>query len=161
MNIGKAAGISGVSAKMIRYYESIGLIPEASRTEAGYRNYSDSDVQTLSFIRRARDLGFSVTQMSELVTLWRDRSRASADVKRVALEHVVVLERKAQELQEMSQALKNLADNCQGDARPDCPIISSLETNESTEYRQKSKPKRFGKTGVTLHRNHKLIGKND
>ena len=131
MNIGKAAAASGVSAKMIRYYESNGLIPPASRTEAGYRSYSESDVKTLCFIKRARDLGFSVTQMSELVALWRDQSRASADVKRLALEHVEALERKSQEIQEMSRALRHLAENCQGDARPDCPIISGLENVEN------------------------------
>jgi Cu(I)-responsive transcriptional regulator len=100
MNIGQAAEASGVSAKMIRYYESIGLIPKTVRTEAGYRVYSDNDVHTLGFIRRARDLGFSVEQIGELVTLWRDRDRASTDVKRIALEHVDILERKARELQE-------------------------------------------------------------
>ena len=127
MNIGKAAAASGVSAKMIRYYESNGLIPEVSRTEAGYRNYSEREVQTLRFIRRARDLGFSVAQMSKLVELWQDKSRASADVKRLALEHVEELDRKAKEIQEMSQVLKHLADNCHGDARPDCPIINGLD----------------------------------
>ncbi|MAV31059.1 MAG: Cu(I)-responsive transcriptional regulator [Cycloclasticus sp.] len=131
MNIGKAAAASGVSAKMIRYYESKGLISPASRTEAGYRSYSENDVNTLCFIKRARDLGFSVTQMSELVALWRDQSRASADVKRLALEHVEALERKSQEIQEMSRALRHLAENCQGDARPDCPIISGLENVEN------------------------------
>ncbi|MFT7561404.1 MAG: MerR family copper efflux transcriptional regulator [Flavobacteriales bacterium] len=161
MNIGKAADGSGVSAKMIRYYESIGLIPEAARTEAGYRDYSESDIQTLRFIRRARDLGFSVMQMGELVTLWRDRGRASADVKRIALEHVEELERKAQELQEMSQALKHLAENCQGDARPDCPILSGLAKNESTECKRESKPKRFGSSGVTPNRIQELSGKSD
>lgn len=130
MNIGKAAKESGVSAKMIRYYESKGLIPPASRTEAGYRSYSDNDVKTLCFIRRARDLGFTVTQMSELVALWQDQSRASANVKKLALEHVEALERKAQEIREMSRALKHLAENCHGDARPDCPIINSLENIE-------------------------------
>lgn len=152
MNIGKAADASGVSAKMIRYYESIGLIPEASRTQAGYRDYSMNDVQTLSFIRRARDLGFSVAQMGELVTLWQNRSRTSADVKRIALEHVEELERKAYELQEMSQALKHLAENCQGNARPDCPIISSLAKSEEPEARRKSKPKRFGIIGISPNR---------
>lgn len=130
MNIGKAAAASGVSAKMIRYYESIGLIPEASRTDSGYRDYADKDVHTLRFIRRARDLGFSVEKMTELLALWRDRDRASADVKRVALEHVEELERKAQELREMSMTLKHLADNCRGNSRPDCPIIDELSTND-------------------------------
>lgn len=154
MNIGKAAGASGVSAKMIRYYESIGLIPEALRTQAGYRDYSMGDVQTLSFIRRARDLGFSVAKMGELVTLWQDRSRASADVKRIALQHVEELERKVLELQEMSQALKHLAENCQGDARPGCPILSSLAKTEKPESRRESKPKRFGTIGISPNRMH-------
>jgi len=127
MNIGQAAEASGVSAKMIRYYESIGLIPKTVRTEAGYRVYSDNDVHTLGFIRRARDLGFSVEQIGELVTLWRDRDRASTDVKRIALEHVDILERKARELQEMAATLRHLAKHCHGDERPECPIIEVLE----------------------------------
>jgi len=126
MNIGEAAAASGVSAKMIRYYESIGLIPKTVRTEAGYRVYSESDVHTLRFIRRARDLGFSVDQIFELVALWRDRSRASTDVKRIALEHVNVLERKIEELLGMANTLKYLANHCHGDTRPDCPIIEEL-----------------------------------
>ncbi|MFO1151028.1 MAG: Cu(I)-responsive transcriptional regulator [Alsobacter sp.] len=127
MNIGQAAGASGVSAKMIRYYESIGLVPKTVRTDAGYRVYSDSDVNTLAFIRRARNLGFSVEQITELVALWRDRKRASTDVKRIALEHVEILERKAHELQEMAATLKHLASHCHGDARPDCPILEGLQ----------------------------------
>ena len=125
MNIGQAAEASGVSAKMIRYYESIGLAPKPARTEAGYRVYAGNDVRTLSFIARARDLGFSVDKISELVALWRDRDRTSNDVKRIALEHVVVLEHKARELQEMASALRHLANNCHGDNRPECPIIES------------------------------------
>jgi len=152
MNIGKAAEASGVSAKMIRYYESIGLIPEALRTEAGYRDYSDKDVQTLRFIRRARDLGFSVAQMNKLVALWRDRGRASADVKRLALEHVAELELKARELQEMSRALEHLAENCQGDARPDCPIISGLAGDGVVKGTPKGERElnstRFGAIGI-------------
>jgi MerR family transcriptional regulator, copper efflux regulator len=128
MNIGQAADASGVSAKMIRYYESIGLIPKTVRTEAGYRVYSENDVHTLGFIRRARDLGFSVEQIGELVTLWRDRDRASTDVKRIALEHVDILERKARELQEMAATLRHLAKHCHGDERPECPIIEGLES---------------------------------
>ena len=127
MNIGQAAEASGVSAKMIRYYESIGLIPKTVRTEAGYRVYSENDVHTLGFIRRARDLGFSVEQIGELVTLWRDRDRASTDVKRIALEHVDILERKARELQEMAATLRHLAKHCHGDERPECPIIEGLQ----------------------------------
>ncbi|MDL2201297.1 MULTISPECIES: Cu(I)-responsive transcriptional regulator [Brucella] len=133
MNIGKAAAASGVSAKMIRYYESIGLIAEASRTNSGYRDYSDKDVHTLRFIKRARDLGFSVEKMTELLALWRDRSRASADVKRVALEHVEELERKARELKEMSMTLKHLAEHCRGNDRPDCPIINELSADDELE----------------------------
>ncbi|SIQ23374.1 Cu(I)-responsive transcriptional regulator [Marinobacterium stanieri] len=133
MNIGKASEASGVSAKMIRYYESIELIPEVSRTAAGYRDYSDKDVHRLRFIRRARDLGFSVDQMSELLALWQDRDRASADVKRIALEHVAELERKAQQLMEMSETLSHLAGNCQGDSRPDCPIINELSEGWGSE----------------------------
>lgn len=130
MNIGKAAEASGVSAKMIRYYESTGLIAAAERTQAGYRSYGQRDIDTLRFIRRARDLGFSVEQMHDLLALWRDQSRASADVKRIALQHVAELERKAQQLQEMSRVLTHLAENCHGDERPDCPIITGLAEND-------------------------------
>ncbi|ANY16355.1 Cu(I)-responsive transcriptional regulator [Bordetella pseudohinzii] len=126
MNIGQAAQASGISAKMIRYYESIGLIHPAARSDSGYRRYGEDDLHTLRFIRRARNLGFSVEQMQELLALWRDRSRASADVKRIALEHVAELERKAAELREMADTLKHLARHCHGDDRPDCPIIADL-----------------------------------
>lgn len=126
MNIGQAAKQSGISAKMIRYYESIGLIGPAVRTDSGYRVYSDQDLHTLRFVRRARDLGFSVEQMNELLALWKDRSRASADVKRIALEHVDELERKAEALREMAATLKHLAQHCHGDERPDCPILENL-----------------------------------
>jgi Cu(I)-responsive transcriptional regulator len=141
MNIGQAAEASGVSAKMIRYYESIGLIPKTVRTEAGYRVYSDSEVHTLRFIRRARDLGFSVEQISELVALSRDRDRASADVKRIALEHVEILERKASELQEMAATLKHLARHCHGDSRPECPIIKDLEADHGTRPSDRTAPR--------------------
>jgi Cu(I)-responsive transcriptional regulator len=126
MNIGQASRATGVSAKMIRYYETIGLIEPASRTESGYRVYTESDLHTLRFVRRARGLGFSVEQMQALLALWRDRDRASADVKRVALEHVAELERKAAELQQMADTLKHLARHCHGDKRPQCPIIEEL-----------------------------------
>lgn len=126
MNIGEAAARSGVSAKMIRYYEQSGLITAPQRTMAGYRVYQDADIHALRFIRRARDLGFTVEQISELMELWRDRSRASADVKRIALAHVEVLEAKRREIEEMAKALKHLARNCHGDGRPDCPIIEEL-----------------------------------
>ncbi len=146
MNIGQAAEASGVSAKMIRYYESIGLIPKTVRTEAGYRVYSDKDVHTLRFIGRARDLGFSVGQIADLVSLWQDRARASKDVKRVALEHVKALERKIAELQAMAGTLKHLARTCHGDERPDCPIIETLASDEAADRRTRPAPK-FGALG--------------
>jgi MerR family copper efflux transcriptional regulator len=126
MNIGEVAARSGVSAKMIRYYEGVGLIGPAERSAAGYRRYGPADVQTLRFLRRARGLGFSVDQMGELLALWRDDKRASADVKRLALGHAEALEQKARDLAEMSRALRHLADGCGGDTRPDCPILDDL-----------------------------------
>lgn len=148
MNIGQAAEASGVSAKMIRYYESIGLIPKTVRTEAGYRVYSDNDVHTLGFIRRARDLGFSVEQIAELVTLWRDRDRKSTDVKRIALEHVEVLERKARELQEMAATLKHLARHCHGDKRPECPIIEGLASDNGARSVDQPSVLQFGTSSL-------------
>ena len=144
MNIGQAADASGVSAKMIRYYESIGLIDPATRTEAGYRVYSDADVHVLRFVRRARDLGFSVEQMTNLLALWQDRSRASAEVKRIALEHVGELERKMRELAEMAETLRHLAENCHGDDRPDCPIINELSDGRVPEARRPTKRRARG-----------------
>jgi Cu(I)-responsive transcriptional regulator len=146
MNIGQAAAASGVSAKMIRYYESIGLIPKTIRTESGYRVYSVHDVHTLRFIRRARDLGFSVEQISDLVSLWQDRDRASKDVKAIALDHVSVLERKIRELQEMASTLKHLAMNCHGDGRPHCPILEELANDEAASLPVKPDAK-FGALG--------------
>lgn len=127
MNIGDAAAESGVSAKMIRYYEQSRLIPPASRAESGYRTYTTQDVHMLRFIRRSRDLGFSVDAIGGLLSLWRDRSRQSADVKRVALAHVESLRRKVSELEDMANTLEDLAANCSGDHRPDCPILDNLE----------------------------------
>lgn len=126
MNIGDAAKVSGVSAKMIRYYEEVGLITPPARNQNGYRAYEKSNIHELRFIRRARDLGFTVEQISGLMHLWRDRSRASADVKRIALDHVAALEAKRREIEEMANTLRHLADNCQGDGRPDCPILENL-----------------------------------
>jgi len=126
MNIGEAAKRSGVSAKMIRYYESIGLIAAPQRTQAQYRVYGDEDVHTLRFIWRARHLGFSLEESRALLALWRDKSRASADVKRLAMDHVRDLEAKAAELQGMADTLRHLAEHCHGDGRPDCPILSDL-----------------------------------
>ena len=127
MTIGEAATASGVSAKMLRYYESIGLIPKAVRTEAGYRVYTQSDVQTLRFVRRARDLGLSIERIKLLVGLWRDRERSSADVKGIAEEHVAELEAKILELTAMRDTLQELAHACRGDHRPECPILRDLE----------------------------------
>ena len=126
MNIGQASKRSGVSAKMIRYYEATGLIRQAGRSQSGYRSYEEADVQTLGFIRRSRDLGFSVEQISELPALWRDHGRASAEVKEMALGHVVALTRKIGDLQAMVRTLSALADHCGGDNRPECPIIDDL-----------------------------------
>jgi len=126
MNIGEASAASGVSAKMIRYYEQIGLIKAAARTESGYRVYSPTDVETLRFIRRARDLGFSVEEMGTLLALWQDKQRESADVKRVALQHVAAIEKRIGELEGMARTLRHLAGHCHGDERPDCPILDDL-----------------------------------
>jgi MerR family transcriptional regulator, copper efflux regulator len=126
MNIGQAATASGVSAKMIRYYESIGLLAPARRSAAGYRRYCEDDVHSLTFIRRARELGFSVDQIGALLALWHDPSRASSDVKRIALAHVEELEEKIESLHAMVRTLKHLAATCHGDARPNCPIIEKL-----------------------------------
>jgi len=132
MNIGDAAKASGVSAKMIRYYEQIGLIPPAGRTGAGYRVYTQTDVQMLRFIRRARDLGFQVEAISELLALWRDRSRHSADVKRLAEDQIAGLRRRIAEMESMVATLDHLARGCSGDDRPDCPILDDLEGDRST-----------------------------
>lgn len=126
MNIGQAAKRSGVAAKTIRYYEEIGLIPPAGRTASGYRDYSTPEVETLKFINRARSLGFSVHDVGDLLTLWHDRDRASADVRRIALEHVAAVERKIAELQAIRQTLEGLITRCHGDDRPDCPILEEL-----------------------------------
>jgi Cu(I)-responsive transcriptional regulator len=126
MNIGEAARDSGVSAKMIRYYESIGLLPRAERTDSGYRVYREPDVHTLRFIRRARDLGFSMEQISELLALWREPGRASADVKKLAQTHIDELEARAAQLMAISRTLRHLAEHCHGDQRPECPILDDL-----------------------------------
>lgn len=139
MNIGEAAKKSGVSAKMIRHYESIGLIRPAGRTEAGYRVYGERDLHELRFIRRARDLGFSLDETSQLLGLWRDRSRASAEVKRLAMARVAELEAKIAELERMRGALRHLAESCHGDRRPDCPILDELaEQNSSVSTKKDS-----------------------
>jgi MerR family copper efflux transcriptional regulator len=125
-NIGEAAARSGVSAKMVRHYESLGLVPNVGRTDAGYRQYTAKDVHTLRFIRRARDLGFSMAEIAELLKLWQNKRRASADVKRIALAHAADLSRRIDEMAAMKRTLERLADCCHGDHRPDCPILDEL-----------------------------------
>ena len=127
MNIGKVSKASGVTAKMIRYYEQIGLIPAAGRNNAGYRSYSVNDVERLKFIKRSRELGFSVAEISDLLDLWNNRSRQSADVKRLAQGHIEKLEERINDLQQMANTLKDLIDCCAGDNRPDCPILEGLQ----------------------------------
>ena len=127
MNIGQASRASGVSAKMIRYYESIDLIPRCARRESGYREYGPVDVHRLAFIRRARDLGFTIDRIRDLLRLWSSGDRSSAEVKAIALEHVAELKQRARHLNEMAEALKQLASACEGDHRPECPIIKGLE----------------------------------
>lgn len=128
MNIGQAAKKSGLTAKMIRYYEGIGLLPEAGRSDSGYRQYSSQDLHTLAFIKRSRDLGFSLEEVGRLLELWQDRQRASADVKELARDHIEALNRKIAELAGLRDTLQELVDHCQGDHRPDCPILKDLES---------------------------------
>lgn len=126
LNIGQAARQSGVSAKMIRHYEGLGLLPAALRTEAGYRQYGQPDVQTLRFIRQSRDLGFSLAEIDKLLNLWRDRSRPSREVKALARKHLEELDRKLHELQAMKTTLEQLVRGCHGNERPECPILDEL-----------------------------------
>lgn len=127
MNIGQAARESGLTAKMIRYYESIDLLPAAGRSDSGYRRYNQQDLHRLGFIRRARDLGFSLEEVGKLLGLWQDRQRASAEVKALAQAHIDQLDRKIAELTSLRDTLTELAGSCQGDHRPDCPILQDLE----------------------------------
>lgn len=132
MNIGQASTASGVSAKMIRYYEEIGLVRPASRTAANYRTYGDEEVHRLRFIRRARSLGFSLEETERLLELWDDKSRASAEVKKVALHHIAELEEKIAGMKAMVATLTELADCCHGDQRPNCPILADLAGSGGT-----------------------------
>jgi Cu(I)-responsive transcriptional regulator len=125
-SIGRAAKMSGVTAKMIRHYESLGLLPKVARTLADYRVYTENEIHTLRFIRRARGLGFSMREIEALLGLWRDQRRTSKVVKRLALKHVAELDSKIEELQSMRAALAELAAHCHGDSRPDCPILDGL-----------------------------------
>lgn len=126
MNIGQAAKRTGLSAKMIRYYESIGLLKPASRSESGYRLYGQDDLHSLTFIKRSRDLGFSLEEVARLLTLWQDRQRASADVKALANQHIADLNRRIEELVSLRDTLGELVAHCHGDDRPDCPILKDL-----------------------------------
>ena len=126
MNIGQAAKASGITAKMIRHYESVGLLPPAMRSDTGYRQYGEREVHVLRFIRRARDLGFSIKDISGLLSLWHDRQRPSRQVKALAQAHMQQLQRKIDELQSMRQTLEKLVQCCQGDERPECPILQDL-----------------------------------
>ena len=126
MNIGEAAKASGVSAKMIRYYEEIGLIGRADRSAANYRSFDARDVNELRFVKRARSLGFSVKEIERLLSLWRDRQRPSRDVKAIADRHIQDLEARIAEMQAMANALRDLSHCCAGDDRPDCPILADL-----------------------------------
>ena len=130
MNIGQAAAASGVSAKMIRHYEEIGLVRAPRRTVSNYRTYSGNDVHVLRFVKRARSLGFSVSEIKELLALWQNKSRSSAAVKRIARTHIDELKRKIAELGSMVHALEHLEHHCHGDARPECPILEHLEGGE-------------------------------
>lgn len=135
MNIGEAARQAGVSAKMVRHYEAIGLLLRVGRTDSGYRQYSDADMHTLRFIKRSRDLGFSMIEIAELLKLWQNRRRASADVKRMALRHVEDLERRIAEMVSMKNVLQTLAAGCQGNARPECPILERLADGTAAQTR--------------------------
>ena len=126
VNFGDAARASGVSAKMVRHYESLGLLGAVARTDSGYRQYSAADIHTLRFIKRARDLGFSMAEIGNLVGLWHDQARASSEVKRVAQQHLIELENRIQAMQDMRRTLQKLVQSCQGDDRPDCPILDNL-----------------------------------
>jgi len=127
MNIGEAAQASGVSAKMVRHYEEIGLIPRARRTDSGYRLYSMADVHTLRFIKQSRNLGFPIEQIEKLLALWQDRRRPSRKVKELAQAHIRELDERIREMQDMKRTLETLSKNCHGDDRPDCPILKGLE----------------------------------
>ena len=125
-NIGEAARRSGVSARMVRHYEGLGLLPAVARTESGYRQYDEADIHTLRFVKRSRDLGFSMDEIAELVGLWHNRRRTSASVKRIAQKHLGELEQRIADMQAMQRTLSHLVHCCHGDARPDCPILEDL-----------------------------------
>lgn len=130
MNIGQAARSSGITPKMIRYYETIGLIRPAQRTESGYRQYSATDVQIMHFIKRSRDLGFSLERIKTLIGLWHDTTRKSSDVKKLASQHIAELNEDIEKLQSIRDQLVHLSNCCHGDNRPDCPILADLARHD-------------------------------
>lgn len=140
LNIGEAANAAGITPKMVRHYESIGLVSAISRTDSGYRQYSPRDVHVLRFIRHSRDLGFSLDQIRELLGLWQDRRRPSRQVKALAQAHIDELDKKLRELQAMRNALQTLVRCCHGDERPDCPIIESLAGHEDAATPGETRP---------------------
>ena len=148
MNIGEAAKASGVSAKMVRHYESVGLFPEAARTESGYRQYTDKEVSTLRFIRQSRDLGFSIEQIRALLGLWQNRRRPSRQVKALAQAHIHELDEKLKELHAMKATLEHLVQCCHGDERPDCPIIETLADENTLPARPHAPARRAAPRGL-------------
>ena len=140
MNIGQVALKTGLPAKTIRYYESVGLIPTASRRANGYRSYDTLDVHTLHFVHRARSLGFSMAEVQELIALWRNKSRASAGVKAIAIEKIGEIDRKIGELKTIRRALLYLAERCRGDDRPECPILEELSIEGSYRNESRARP---------------------
>lgn len=142
MKIGEVSAASGISQRMIRHYEKIGLVAPAARRDSGYRDYDDRDVHTLKFIGRARDLGFPLEEIRQLLALWHDRSRSSADVKSLALARAAELKRKAEQLNSMRRSLEELAAECHGDSRPDCPILHGLEAADQCEQAEVGEPPR-------------------
>ena len=130
MNIGEVAALSEVNTKMIRRYEELGIIPKAGRTDSGYRQYSDKDVHILRFVKRSRELGFSMKDIKQLINLWRNKSRSSSQVKSIAQKHQEELEKKLKEIQSMLNTINHLVHNCHGDQRPDCPILDDLSSRK-------------------------------
>lgn len=132
MNIGEVAELSSVNSKMIRRYEELGIIPKAGRSMSGYRQYSETDVHILRFVKRARELGFSMKDIKQLVSLWKNKNRPSSQVKSIAVKHKNELEKKLKEIQSMLSTLNNLVNTCHGDDRPDCPILENLDSGHRT-----------------------------
>jgi MerR family copper efflux transcriptional regulator len=149
LNIGKAAQLSGIAAKMIRYYESVGLVQPASRTASGYRDYSDQDIEILRFVQRARSLGFVVKDIGDLLALWRRDGRSSADVKAIATHHIEDIDRRIAELQSIKTTLSKLVCCCHGDERPECPILDDLANGHTAPATDAPAPSRHRAIRVT------------